>query len=167
MYLKWYERYAWVIFIALGFITVYQTALIFYRAHDDLAILAGYAYLGFGLATFGISFKSYSLGRKWAWYAMWYVPTIYFTMAYQHIILGIGWQAFALPFLLSLLALLLPFRKFFPNVHMDLKAIRMMPLVQTTRIEWHTGEAASNLVRIATAQGCLGSLKVSEERHRF
>lgn len=166
MFLKWYERYAWLIFIALGFITVSQTAFIFYRALEDIAVLAGYAYLGFGLITFGISFKSYSIGRKWAWYAMWYVPTIYLIATYQHMILGIEWQAFAVPFILSLVALLLPYRRFFPKAHLDLKTLRMMPLTQSPRIEWDTGVVAGNLVRLTTPRGSLGSLKVSELHHR-
>ena len=89
-------------------------------------------YLGFsGLADIGIAFfiivislTAYRRGEKWAWYALWFLPAFFIgsaviTMSIESTISIESIISLLLPIImfaiLSLVGLLLPYRKFFPN----------------------------------------------------
>jgi len=64
-----------------------------------------------------LSLTAYRKGERWAWYILWSVPV--FFLGFVAIAMSIGASGL-LPFLtlfvvLSLLGLLLPFRRFFPK----------------------------------------------------
>lgn len=76
----------------------------------------------FSILSIPIAWKSYRRGERWAWYALWAIPIS--SIAFTGVILSGGvsfWDSsgsifytlIALP--LSLLGLLLPYRKFFPR----------------------------------------------------
>ena len=142
---KAYEKHAWMILFAVGALLFYLALFIIVTAgsadpdlqevagmtRDELASIspgfASYLVLGSrtlgvilsGVAFFGmaISLKSYRRGEKWSWYALWYFPVLFGLSAALE--LGAGGvtegRAFAVLFGVSLLGLLLPYRKFFPK----------------------------------------------------
>ncbi len=66
-----------------------------------------------------ISLKSYRRGERWSWYALWAYPVLFGLIAATRFGAGAGAVA-GLPFItvvivVSLLGLLLPYRKFFPK----------------------------------------------------
>ena len=74
--------------------------------------------LGFVFLIITISATAYKRGEKWAWYALWSVPA--FFIGSTAIVLSIGQDPsefipLMLFIILSLLGLLLPYRKFFPG----------------------------------------------------
>jgi len=79
--------------------------------------------LGFGFFITAISLTAYRKGEKWAWYAFWFLPAYFIGSAAIDIgIESIGIESslsMLLPItmfvILSLLGLLLPYRKFFPS----------------------------------------------------
>lgn len=67
--------------------------------------------VGFAILTMAISSTAYRRAERWAWYAFWYWP-IFLAAAALYTWPG----ALLVPFLIiSVLALLLPYRNFFPQ----------------------------------------------------
>ena len=78
----------------------------------------GLVSLAWSFLIIAISVTAYRKGEKWAWYAFWSLPAFY--IASTAILLSVGptpLELILLPLLviLSLLGLLLPYRKFFPR----------------------------------------------------
>ena len=94
-----------------GFFNLY----IFYFSFGGLSDLA------FAFFTIVISLTAYRKGEKWAWYAFWIVPAWYLGFAALSLTLESSEaRSVLLPpligfVILSLVGLLLPFRKFFPR----------------------------------------------------
>ncbi len=117
-----YEKYAWIIFFALGI-------LLFFPGVANLDVPSDYPaalpFLVISIATTVISIVGYRKAKKWSWYVLWYVPIASGFGSYVSYVEGIGspWQAFQFLFsvlvlLLSLVGLFLPYRKFFPKKQM-------------------------------------------------
>lgn len=78
----------------------------------------GLSDLGFAFFLLIITLFAYKQGQKWAWYAFWFVPIYFLTWIALSLNLPSASQSSLLPPLiviifLSLMGLLLPFRKFF------------------------------------------------------
>ena len=74
--------------------------------------------IGFAFLIIVISVTAYRRGEKWAWYAFWFVPAYF--LGWVALGLTIESSSSTIPYLmvfimLSLVGLLLPFRKFFPS----------------------------------------------------
>ncbi len=74
----------------------------------------GIALLGFSIFVIVISGVSYRKGERWAWYALWYLPAFLIGLI-VHELGGSFVQVPILFLIVSLLGLLLPYRKFFPR----------------------------------------------------
>lgn len=62
-----------------------------------------------------ISMRSYRSGERWAWYAMWIVPLALGSITVTGLSSGAGgWPIFFVLFIVSLLGVVLPYKKFFP-----------------------------------------------------
>ena len=83
----------------------------------SLVARAGYGFsnlIGAVLLT-AVSWKSYRTGERWAWYAMWIVPIALGSIAITGLSAGAGgWPIFFGLFIVALLGVLLPYKKFFP-----------------------------------------------------
>ncbi|MEW5747929.1 MAG: hypothetical protein AB1793_03950 [Candidatus Thermoplasmatota archaeon] len=146
---KIYEKYAWIIFSALGAIILvsavphalgYNTdpALVesiagisiddlkesdpmFFALYDFYFRSGGLSDLGFAFLLTVISATAYRRAERWAWYAFWFVPAFYLGFAALSLTLDSSESRSSLlpPLvlfsILSLVGLLLPFRKFFPR----------------------------------------------------
>jgi len=144
---KIYEKYAWIIFFAIGAITLVSAVFhalginsdpafvksiaghsinelnnlnpMFFNLYDFYFRSGGLSDMGFAFFLIVISVTAYRQGDKWAWYAFWFVPA--FFLGYVALSLTIGESGSSLLpplimfILLSILGLLLPFRKFFPR----------------------------------------------------
>lgn len=138
-----YERYAWIILLALGVAAIgFGFNDIFFpepsdppyvqtltgKTWDDIVAeepglaevirvmdrAVGLGLLGFGLLMVAIAAVPYRRGERWAWYASWAAPTV--LLGFLAITLqGSLWLMFAILLVLALLGLLLPWRKFFPK----------------------------------------------------
>ncbi|MFQ5950722.1 MAG: hypothetical protein ACE5KH_01395 [Candidatus Geothermarchaeales archaeon] len=79
----------------------------------------GYAWLGFGFFVTAVSLKSYRHGERWAWYTLWILPVVQGLWVATALSVGdAGLRdaiTFTVPLILSLIGLLLPYRKFFPR----------------------------------------------------
>ena len=78
----------------------------------------GLFFFGFGLLSTAISVTAYRRREKWAWYTLWILPAYF--LGSTALVFSIGPTLFELVALmlfviLSLLGLLLPYRKFFPG----------------------------------------------------
>ncbi len=72
--------------------------------------------LGWSLLGTLIAAIPYRKGESWAWYVSWYTPILFAIIATRLLIFGgIVWPLFILLLIVSLLGLLLPYRKFFPR----------------------------------------------------
>lgn len=73
--------------------------------------------LGVATLVMFVSATAYRRGEKWAWFALWYAPFLLGLSAALNGVVGGGtlWPLFVLLLVLSLLGLLLPYRKFFPE----------------------------------------------------
>jgi len=85
----------------------------------EYLIAAGLVTLLLGLAVIAICLRSYRRGERWAWYALWVLP-LNFVIGLQGLVLSlrVGAPPLFVPLLfviISLLGLLLPYRKFFPK----------------------------------------------------
>lgn len=110
---KVYERYAWVVFFLLGIF--YGSPGIYFLLIEGLDPVAGLIFLGFAILTVSVSVTGFRTGKKWAWYALWYVPPLLVVSTYVQVVAGeIGPFSYLL-IAIPVLALLLPFRKFFPK----------------------------------------------------
>jgi hypothetical protein len=91
----------------------------FFDLYDFYFRGGGLSDMGFGFLVLMLSLTAYRKGERWAWYVLWSVP-VYF-LGFAAIAMSIGPSASDLiPFItlfviLSLLGLLLPFRRFFPK----------------------------------------------------
>ncbi len=87
-----------------------------YSAILSTARDAGAALLGFSIAGIGISITAFRRGERWAWYVFLYLPIylLYVTVE-TYAFGGVNWPLYAVFVLVSLAALLLPYRKFFPR----------------------------------------------------
>ncbi len=73
----------------------------------------GYAALGVGIFTIAVSATAYRQWKKWAWYVMLYWPLI--SIGVITGALNGGTSIFALLLIVSIIGLLLPYRKIFPK----------------------------------------------------
>lgn len=145
---KFYEKYAWIIFIAIGVIvllgaiphifglntdpTLVQTISgktidelkvsnpMFFNLYNFYFIGGGLSDLGFAFFLIVISATAYRLRQKWAWYAFWFVPAYFLSWVVLSSTLPPESSSSLIPpltvfIILSLIGLLLPFRKFFPR----------------------------------------------------
>ncbi|MCJ7422752.1 hypothetical protein MUP01_00580 [Candidatus Bathyarchaeota archaeon] len=90
----------------------------FFDLHIFYFRFGGLSDLGFAFFITAISLTAYRKGEKWAWYALWFLPAYF--MGSAAITMSIESSlSLLLPLtmfvILSLLGLLLPYRKFFPN----------------------------------------------------
>ncbi|MFA9437561.1 MAG: hypothetical protein ACEROO_10665 [Candidatus Bathyarchaeota archaeon] len=142
-----YEKYAWVLFLALGLLWV-VVGLVQVFSPDELLrtdallitdmswtelkashpvatdlVLFHYGQMGllktsWSLLVLAITLTGYRRGEKWAWYTLWLVPALLVWNAiYNVIFLGnisemLQWIPITT---VSLVALILPYRKFFPR----------------------------------------------------
>ena len=90
----------------------------FFDLHIFYFRFGGLSDLGFAFFITAISLTAYRKGEKWAWYALWFLPA-YFTGSAAITMSIESSLSLLLPLtmfvILSLLGLLLPYRKFFPN----------------------------------------------------
>lgn len=145
---KFYEKYAWIIFIAIGVIvllgaiphtfglntdpTLVQTISgktidelkvsnpMFFNLYNFYFVGGGLSDLGFAFFLIVISATAYRLRQKWAWYAFWFVPAYFLSWVVLSSTLPLESSSSLIPpltvfIILSLIGLLLPFRKFFPR----------------------------------------------------
>ena len=145
---KFYEKYAWIIFIAIGVIvllgaiphtfglntdpTLVQTISgktidelkvsnpMFFNLYNFYFVGGGLSDLGFAFFLIVISATAYRLRQKWAWYAFWFVPAYFLSWVVLSSTLPLESSSSLTPpltvfIILSLIGLLLPFRKFFPK----------------------------------------------------
>ncbi len=124
---KAYEKYAWTFLIpgglfylvlGIGFSTSPGSTLgPFSTPAEELrARFLGLALLGVTVIGLAITLKSYRRGKKWAWYTLWYYPVLFasiFAIEYGDAYFAGNSSVFLV---LSLIGLLLPYRKFFPKV---------------------------------------------------
>jgi hypothetical protein len=91
----------------------------FHDLYDFYFRFGGLSDMGWAFLLIVISATKYRQGEKWAWYTLWFLPILFLGSA--GIVMSLGPPATdLLPFitlfgLLSLLGLLLPYRKFFPK----------------------------------------------------
>ncbi len=83
----------------------------------SLVARAGYGFstlLGAVLLT-TVSMRSYRNGERWAWYSMWIVPLALGSITVTGLSSGAGgWPIFFVLFIIALLGVVLPYKKFFP-----------------------------------------------------
>ncbi len=140
-----YEKHAWIIFFAFGavsFVLGLFITLTSGSADPDLQAVGGTTWaqlssaypqlasyialnnrtsglsdLVVGFFLMAISLKSYRRGEKWSWYAFWLVPVyVGLDTAFEVSAGGVSEGQTGVIFLvLSLVGLLLPYRRFFPK----------------------------------------------------
>ncbi len=77
---------------------------------------SGAALMGFSILGVGISYTAFRKGEKWAWYVELFLPLyLIFVTAESYYAGGVYWPLYAIFFLISLAALLLPYHRFFPK----------------------------------------------------
>ncbi len=142
--LKGYEKNAWTLLVALGVVAIILSFFLFagisfddalfnnqfgqspssfatsnptfwsglqYQYYQVAAALLGFAVLGIVLA-----YTAFRKGEKWAWYGTWYVALFLLWNVYVNYVAGgTLWMMDSVLFVISLAALLLPFRMFFPK----------------------------------------------------
>jgi hypothetical protein len=97
----------------------------FEDAHPTFFDLYTFYLSGGGLSDLGVAFfiitislTAYRRGEKWAWYAFWFIPAFFLGFVAINFSIDAG-PSLLLPLtlfvILSLLGLLLPYRKFFPS----------------------------------------------------
>ena len=115
---KAYEKHAWILLLATAVFSMILALLItfaplqacFVCNPEATGFISGLGTFFVGTNIFGIAIilKAYRRGQKWAWYTLLFYPII-FAIHGSFII-------FELPLaIVSLLGLLLPYRKFFPR----------------------------------------------------
>jgi hypothetical protein len=121
---KVYEKNAWVLITIIGALGVFSSLMMI--AGIGVPTLSGYSLyiarfggislFGYGITGMAVSMTAYKKGERWAWYVLWYLP-IYFivdtALTYQQG--GSDWPVSIILTLISLAALLLPYRIFFPK----------------------------------------------------
>ncbi len=144
---KPYEKYAWIIFVILPIVGFFGEALhgLFSGISPDTDALQGltgttrtqlvasdpqvaryvglisvryYIELSFGILIIAIAVRGFRRGEKWAWYALWVLPSTSVLISVDTS-LRLGTTTivgFTIPILaIILLGLFLPYRKFFPK----------------------------------------------------
>ena len=145
---KFYEKYAWVIFLIIGILvlsgaiphafgintdpTLVRTISgktidelktsnpLFFNLYNFYFSGGGLSDLGFAFFLIVISLFGYRQGQKWAWYSFLFVPAYFIAWIVLSLALPSESQSSLLPpmiiiIVLSLIGLLLPFRKIFTN----------------------------------------------------
>jgi hypothetical protein len=145
---KFYEKYAWIIFViigvmvvaggiphALGFNTdptlvqtisgqtienIKASSPMFFNLYNFYFRGGGLSDLGLAFFLIVISMTAFRQGQKWAWYAFWFVPVYFLSWVGLCLTLPPESSSSLIPpltvfIILSLVGLLLPFRKFFPR----------------------------------------------------
>lgn len=138
-----YEKYAWVLLFALAIILLILSLIIIVSpgggGDPDFQPITGTTWdqlvdenpgvaqyisfvgrslgsvlLGLALLGLAVSWKSYRVGERWAWYALWSFPLI-FALALAFVLSagGTSWPMWAALLVVALLGLLLPYRRFF------------------------------------------------------
>lgn len=142
---KAYEKHAWIILFALGIIgfvlgltlTILPepidapgTKNLTGATWEEIVVaspgaaaltryfvrVGGIALVGFSILSMAISAVSYRKGERWAWYVLW--VNVIILLGYITTNLSAGgsfWLPFTVFFIIALIALLLPYRKFFPR----------------------------------------------------
>lgn len=92
----------------------------FFNLYNFYFSSGGLSDLGFAFLLTVTSMTAYRRGDKWAWYAFWFVPVFFLGFAALSLNLEASSSLLMLPplmvfIILSLVGLLLPFRKFFPS----------------------------------------------------
>ncbi len=83
----------------------------------NLVARAGYGFTDLLGAVFltTVSRGSYRRGERWAWYSMWIVPFALGSITLTGLSAGAGgWPIFFVLFVVALLGVVLPYKKFFP-----------------------------------------------------
>ena len=139
---KWYVKYAWVIIFLFGLLSVMvspinllgmppnppspegMTGLSLSEMEARIPGMLSYIssisrqlgnlLLVMGVLFMGIAAFSYRKGEKWAWYICWILP-VFLIIQLANSRGGFGWQADLVSLVVALAALLLSYRKFFPN----------------------------------------------------
>ena len=96
----------------------------FFNLYTFYLSFGGLSDLGVAFFIIVISLTAYRKGEKWSWYALWYIPAFFIgsvaiTMSIESTRSIESFLSLLLPItmfvILSLLGLLLPYRKFFPS----------------------------------------------------
>lgn len=92
----------------------------FFNLYNFYLSSGGISDFGFASLLIIVSATAYRGGQKWAWYAFWIVPVFFFGFTGLSLNLEASSSSYMLPplmmfIILSLLGLLLPYRKFFPS----------------------------------------------------
>jgi hypothetical protein len=142
---KVYEKFAWVLIFFVGFLTLvggaphalgFNTDLetaegiagmalselkesnpMLYNLYDFYFRGGGVSDMGFGFLVLMISLTAYRKRERWAWYVLWCVPVFFLSFVPISMSIGVSglFPYLSLFVVLSLLGLLLPFRRFFPK----------------------------------------------------
>jgi hypothetical protein len=115
---KVYEKYAWIIPFAIGLIFLPAAVPHMLGVNTDPSLVEDIIDLGVAFFIITISLTAYRRGEKWAWYAFWFIPAFFLGFVAINFSIDAG-PSLLLPLtlfvILSLLGLLLPYRKFFPS----------------------------------------------------
>ena len=139
---KAYEKYAWIIFFALGLLSVIAAPINLLgtppnppspEGTTDLTLdeidaripgIRGYIgsistqlgnfMLAMGVLLMGIAAVPYRKGERWAWYTCWIMPVL-LVIQLANSRGGLGWQADLAGLAVVLAGLFMSFRKFFPK----------------------------------------------------
>jgi hypothetical protein len=92
----------------------------FFNLYNFYFSSGGLSDIGFAFLLIVISATAYRGGQKWAWYAFWFVPAFFSGFAALSLTLPVESSSSMIPSLmvfiiLSLVGLLLPYKKFFPS----------------------------------------------------
>jgi cytochrome bd-type quinol oxidase subunit 2 len=92
----------------------------FFNLYNFYFSSGGLSDIGFAFLLTVTSMTAYRRGDKWAWYAFWFVPAFFLGFATLNLTLESSSSMLMLPplmmfIILSLVGLLLPYRKFFPS----------------------------------------------------
>ena len=125
---KAYEKYAWLIFIFLGLSAIIPA----YFSLSGGVLQDGLLSLVFAVLTTFLSLTAYRKGRKWAWFALLYTPLLLLMISRSWIspqnLEGYPFQGLAFLALVSVVGLVLPYRKFFPKKQ-PVKSSSKSPLI--------------------------------------
>ncbi len=118
---KGYEKHAWIIFFVIGAFHVIAGIVRSITDVGDDAKIASMSTVFWAIFVVTVAAVPYKRGERWSWYLLWALP-VRFGVFGAFIFLfssGAGNTAdagfFSFWTLLSLLALIMPYRKFFPR----------------------------------------------------
>jgi hypothetical protein len=111
-----YEKYAWLIFLFIGLDAFIPAFFNLFVPSAGSSLFQGLLGLVVGILVTAIALTGYRRGKRWAWFALLFVPAFDLAEAYlQNVPPYYSWQGGVLLFFLGVLALVLPIRKFFPR----------------------------------------------------